>query len=1135
MFRCYACGKSTFTSQRGLRQHITMIHGADLDFTELSIAQPILPSDPAATAPVAAAAGAEPVGVGVHEGSDDDGFFDSFASACEEQDQATPEEPQHDQATEAGYVASDWWRQHVLEPEAIDVPSVVSDHYFKPPPNFSSRYLLDLAGTSNSVRFGVNEWRNHTPETKSQIDLLKILKGKNLGLFDEIQKWKYRSDHEYMDVDSLDDKPVQYREKVLANLRQVYGYDHIYPEIKEVVLPHTGVKVNLVVFPFGQMMLSLLTDPVAMQPDNLLIDFDNPFKKPVFGGSTGVLDDFNTGQVHVDAHARYCTQENDLLCEWVLFLDKTHLDVKGKHTLEPVMGTPAIFKRAFRNNPSAWRPFGYIPNLDQLAPHAKTDERQQDYHHCLRIILSEFSAYQRLGGIDWVFAKGEQMVRCRLQIPVLCVIGDTEGHDKLCARKTGRKGLGSGKLCRYCNISFENLGNPLHEEVTRLTKCSDIRKLRNDLSESARKILDDLGYKHFHDGMAGILFSDPDRGLHGCTAAEILHAYLLGLMDRSLDGCFGAKKTLKEQSKKKKSQASKGEQPGKSQSSKDKQPKQGKSTQEKTTQQSQDEDVMEAIGEEDLSHLNVFSKESKKRVDKVAWQLHRHLRWQSDKGIPRTSYPSGITTLTKMQGNERTGVALLLLIILITDYWADWRRSGHPQHKNKTPKGDSPGYLHRALLQDGAANEEERFNNIIKSLSLLVTFDSYMRLDGIPVSSLHATQKFIPIFLDQVLRAFPRTEGAGNNLIKNHLLLHLVEDQRRFASSKNVDSGPGESLHKTTAKETGRRTNMSAETFEKQTSNRYCENLTTNRAYADHPNWKDCQVQKKEDKAGVLLLGVGLTYLRDERRPKKKVTEELPSWKDSFCSSGDLVEMIRKQVLPCLKSGTEVSVYTKYSHKGVVYSACPIYGRKGLSKQHWALVDMGGHGLVPHHLLCVLHIPLDPEKPTDFGTVKLEKAGYYFVTHAAHQEMTDTGIPQYALKEDGSKPDDNFNEGTRAHADQHLVHLISKSHRKASGAWVPATIELPPTLLLVSPDSIVGPCLGFPNPDTEPGLVEPFEFFFLRPSSQWSSIFQQYAVDSLRESRKSKTAPSSTTVSRKRRAPSAGATQVGSKNVRKKR
>ena len=48
--------------------------------------------------------------------------------------------------------------------------------------------------------------------------------------------------------------------------------------------------------------------------------------------------------------------------------------------------------------------------------------------------------------------------------------------------------------------------------------------------------------------------------------------------------------------------------------------------------------------------------------------LHHSLKWQSDDKLPRTTFPNGITKLAKLQGHERTGVLLILLLILVIDY-----------------------------------------------------------------------------------------------------------------------------------------------------------------------------------------------------------------------------------------------------------------------------------------------------------------------------------------------------------------------------------------------------------------------------------------------------------------------------------
>jgi hypothetical protein len=59
------------------------------------------------------------------------------------------------------------------------------------------------------------------------------------------------------------------------------------------------------------------------------------------------------------------------------------------------------------------------------------------------------------------------------------------------------------------------------------------------------KELDELGYSHSHDGCLEVQFSVPQRGLHGTTPAEMLHAFDWGLEERNIECCFGARKAMR--------------------------------------------------------------------------------------------------------------------------------------------------------------------------------------------------------------------------------------------------------------------------------------------------------------------------------------------------------------------------------------------------------------------------------------------------------------------------------------------------------------------------------------------------------------------------------------------------------------
>ena len=126
-----------------------------------------------------------------------------------------------------------------------------------------------------------------------------------------------------------------------------------------------------------------------------------------------------------------------------------------------------------------------------------------------------------------------------------------------------------------------------------------------------------------HDGFVNIQFSDPARGLHGCTPAEVLHAFQMGLAERSIEICFEQRKLLKQKRKgsAQSHQATKKAKllhEGSSDSEADVHDQPPVSDDDSGNDQfSEEEDevaseVMAAITSDDTSRLQVFSKEAKR-------------------------------------------------------------------------------------------------------------------------------------------------------------------------------------------------------------------------------------------------------------------------------------------------------------------------------------------------------------------------------------------------------------------------------------------------------------------------------------------------------------------------------------------
>jgi hypothetical protein len=305
-------------------------------------------------------------------------------------------------------------------------------------------------------------------------------------------KWRWKSHNEY-GHHVLPKTVAPTRKNCMRRLMETYGYKYLIPQEISIKLPSTGINTTMQRYPFGHMLASLLTDPVAMQTSNLSINTDNPFQIPPTATKGGEIGDLNTAMLHRMAWERLCRgKPQRLLCEILLFVDKTHLDNKGKHTLEPIMFTLGIFTKEFRNKPEAWRPLGYLPNLDHVAAHDTTLKKQMDYHYLCRILLSELVSYQELDGINWTFNFGKNSdCRAILEIPVICLMSDNEGHDKACARIVNRQASSNRGLCRYCNCPRQMIHDPMNGSKSSKTLCGPIRSLRNKISEG-----DDLSLIH---------------------------------------------------------------------------------------------------------------------------------------------------------------------------------------------------------------------------------------------------------------------------------------------------------------------------------------------------------------------------------------------------------------------------------------------------------------------------------------------------------------------------------------------------------------------------------------------------------------------------------------------------------------
>lgn len=306
-------------------------------------------------------------------------------------------------------------------------------------------------------------------------------------------------------------------------------------------------------FDFKSMVLSLLTDLELTQPDNLLVENEDYLNPGIHSGKPDneqYYNDVHTGSWFYNAHDKLCKDPvNDVLCPIILFIDGTPIDVFGNLKLESVMFTLGIYNRETRNKQGAWRMLGYIPDTShnvlcpQIFDDSEDDEPEQvngsrpsqvvkreDYHHLLQHILTGLFEVEQSNGIVWRYIDSNSNSHVyNLKFALMYVIGDALGNDKLCDRYLTYNSK-SKFLCRDCNCPSSELDNPdfICEYILRKTI----------LSMNSNELKQKCFYKVTNNAFDRTCFGHDEYGIHGCSPAEFLHQFLLGVLKKLLSFFF---------------------------------------------------------------------------------------------------------------------------------------------------------------------------------------------------------------------------------------------------------------------------------------------------------------------------------------------------------------------------------------------------------------------------------------------------------------------------------------------------------------------------------------------------------------------------------------------------------------------
>jgi len=393
-------------------------------------------------------------------------------------------------------------------------------------------------------------------EEEVLIELLQLLKDLHCPLkaFEIILKWAAKSNS---NGHTFHKGCQPTRKKVIANLYERYNMNGLIPMEKKLYLPFTQRTVSIVYFKASELFASLLSCPTLNQDKHYHFDkAKDPFVAPQKSADVG---DIHTGRGYRKTYEALIKNPGvDLLLPCVIAMDKTTIDMAGRINMEPITVSHGLLNHDICRLPIAMRILGYIhhstpphlpsgANVDSafISPIELPDDVVRvknpirrpangnvswatlllnETHMQIQFILKE-SGFLRLQnrGFKWNLEYNNTIHKVVFHPYVPFIVGDTEGHDRLCGHYTARF-MEVKQLCRICECPSYLTGYSKSKFPHRLPRKVDSLVQRGLTGE-----LQSISQHYLKNGFEGVRFGMHNkRGIFGACPGEMLHLISLG-------------------------------------------------------------------------------------------------------------------------------------------------------------------------------------------------------------------------------------------------------------------------------------------------------------------------------------------------------------------------------------------------------------------------------------------------------------------------------------------------------------------------------------------------------------------------------------------------------------------------------
>ena len=300
----------------------------------------------------------------------------------------------------------------------------------------------------------------YTTEQKSIIKLIKLLDDMDCPdyAFSSILSWAHNA---YVEGFTFNPSFKSRKSNLHWMKKMVVHNDAFYPKPITVNL-NNNLCIDVMCFDFPTQLLHLLQNQKLMTQENLLLDLNHPTK--MYESPNNILSEALSGSayktVYEHAYANHTGNLPLLVVPICLWGDATHIDTSGRFKLEPWSFSPLIFKEQKQRSNKFWGMLGYIKHLKTTSAQKKTlkkGDTMQMYHKQLSAILASLATHtDKLKNVAIPFNNKVQYFD--IVCPILYIIADTEGADKICGRY-GSHNLKIQRHCRMCDVDSANLDN----------------------------------------------------------------------------------------------------------------------------------------------------------------------------------------------------------------------------------------------------------------------------------------------------------------------------------------------------------------------------------------------------------------------------------------------------------------------------------------------------------------------------------------------------------------------------------------------------------------------------------------------------------------------------------------------------